>query len=183
MSNVVILHGYAETPKSFWIPYVKGELDKKGYKVFVPQLPNTDNPKLEEQLLYVLENLTLDAETILIGHSSGASLILALLETAKVKVKQSILVAGYCLPLKIQAAETKNIKPEYDWEKIKNNCDDFIFLNSDNDPWGADDAQGRYMLDKIGQGKLVIMKGEGHMGSDSYNQPYKEFPFLVTLVK
>jgi hypothetical protein len=38
------------------------------------------------------------------------------------------------------------------------------------------------MLDKIGKGKLIVMKGEGHMGSDTFKQPYKEFPFLLKLI-
>jgi hypothetical protein len=38
------------------------------------------------------------------------------------------------------------------------------------------------MFDKLG-GTLIIKSGEGHMGSDSFNQPYKEFPLIITLVK
>ena len=38
------------------------------------------------------------------------------------------------------------------------------------------------MLDQIEKGKLIIMKGEGHMGSDKFRQPYKEFPFLLKLI-
>ncbi|MEK7577324.1 MAG: hypothetical protein AAB492_01730 [Patescibacteria group bacterium] len=30
---------------------------------------------------------------------------------------------------------------------------------------------------------MIIRHGEGHMGSDSFKQPYKEFPFLVKLIE
>lgn len=76
---------------------------------------------------------------------------------------------------------TKILQGKYDWEKIKNNCGEYIFINSDNDPWGCDDKQGMEMWKKLG-GRLILWHGEGHMGSDSFNQPYKEFPFLVSLV-
>ena len=55
-------------------------------------------------------------------------------------------------------------------------------FSPDNDPWTCDDKQGRMMLDHLG-GVQVIPKGEGHMGSTTYNQPYKEFPLLVKLVQ
>lgn len=32
-------------------------------------------------------------------------------------------------------------------------------------------------------GDLIIRHGEGHMGSEKFNQPYKEFPLLVNLVR
>jgi hypothetical protein len=37
------------------------------------------------------------------------------------------------------------------------------------------------MFDHLG-GTLIVRHGEGHMGSDSFNQPYKEFPLLEKLI-
>src|SRR3990167_4408055 len=54
MKNVVIFYGYSETPQSFWYPYVKKTLENKGYKVVIPKLPNTNDPKLDEQLEFSL---------------------------------------------------------------------------------------------------------------------------------
>lgn len=181
MKNVVILHGTGETKDSFWFPWLIKELEKRGYVVSLPQLPNPDHPDIKKWLPVAL-NETYTPETILIGHSAGAPLQLSVLENINVRIKQTILVAGYARP------KSDNPKPEpilqdtYNWEKIGNNAGDLIFINSDNDPWGCNDIEGRYMLDQIGTGKLIIMKGEGHMGSDTFKQPYKEFPFLIKLV-
>jgi hypothetical protein len=38
------------------------------------------------------------------------------------------------------------------------------------------------MLDQVGKGKLIVMKGEGHMGSEKFKQPYKEFQFLLRMI-
>ncbi len=179
--NVIILHGTGEGPQYMWLPWIKKKLEEQGFKVFLPLLPNTDDPKLEEQTNYCLENLDINEETILIGHSSGCPLMLSILEQTPKVIKKAILVAGYTKPLKIDPANTKSIKEDFKWETIKKHCNEFVILNSDNDPWGADDNQGRYIQEKIG-GKFILMKGQGHMGSLSFNEPYMEFPFLLQLI-
>jgi len=179
MKNAIILHGSGATPDSFWYPHVKKELEKKGYKVWLPQLPNPSKPNLKEQLSFILKNGKFSEETVIIGHSAGCPLILSILENIDVRIKKAILVAGFSTPLGSDADGI--LQENYNWEKIRQNVEDIIFINSDNDPWGCDDKQGRRMFDKLG-GTLIIRHGEGHMGSDTFNQPYKEFPFLMKLI-
>lgn len=181
--NVVILHGSGETDKSFWLPYAKKELEKKGYKVSIPLLPNTDNPDIKAWLPVALKE-DYSQETIIIGHSAGCPLQLSVLENINVRVKQVILVSGYARKKggASNFEEEPILQKDYNWKMIKENVEDIILINSDNDPWGCDDVEGRYILDKLGKGKLIVMKGEGHMGSDRFKQPYKEFPFLLKLI-
>ncbi len=181
MKNAVILHGTSETDQSFWLPYIKDELEKVGYTVTIPALSEPDYPDLKNWLPTALKE-TYTNETILIGHSAGGPLLLSVLESINVKVKQAILVAGYARPKGKDKKPEAILQEKYNWEKIKENVEEIIFINSDNDPWRCDDIEGRYMLDQLGKGKLIIMKSEGHMGSDTYNQPYKEFPFLLKLI-
>lgn len=181
MKNVVILHGTGETPNYMWLPWVKKELEKKGYSVAIPQLPDTDHPTLENWLPAALKE-TYTEETILIGHSAGGPLQLSVLENINVRIKQAILVAGYARPKGDDPQPEAILQEKYDWDKISNHVDDIIFINSDNDPWGCNDVEGRYMLDKVGKGKLIIPKGEAHMGSEHFNQIYNEFPFLIKLI-
>ncbi|MBI5123409.1 hypothetical protein HZA75_06145 [Candidatus Roizmanbacteria bacterium] len=54
MKNAIILHGSSCNPNSFWQPSIKKFLQKKGYNVWVPQLPNADRPDLKEQLSFIL---------------------------------------------------------------------------------------------------------------------------------
>lgn len=178
MRNAVILHGTSDSPGSYWIPWLKAELQKKGYEVWAPQLPGANQPSLEAQLPFVLEGGRFDEETVLIGHSAGCPLILSALEAIEAPVRQAVLVAGYCAPLPHGGSI---LQPAYDWEKIRSRCQDFVFINSDDDPWGCDDKQGRIMFDRLG-GTQVILHGEGHMGSSRFNQPYKEFPLLLKLI-
>lgn len=181
MKNVVILHGTGETKESFWFPWLQKQLEQKGYSVSIPTLPDADYPDLIKWLPVALQE-TYSPETILIGHSAGGPLQLSVLEKINVKIKQAIIVSGYARPKGEKKEAEKVLQDTYNWQKIADNVDDIILINSDNDPWGCNDEEGRYMLDKLGKGKLIIPKGEGHMGSDSFNQPYKEFPFLIKLI-
>ncbi|MBI3412779.1 MAG: alpha/beta hydrolase [Candidatus Aenigmarchaeota archaeon] len=171
MKNAVILHGSSCTPNSYWLPSIKKFLEKQGYSVWVPQLPNPEAPDLKIQLPFVLKNATFNNETIIIGHSSGCPLILSVLESIDVKINKAILVAGYARkPEKMYEPSLKKeeqdaepiLQAKYNWEKIKQNAGELYFINSDNDPWGCDDDEGEYMFRNLG-GTLIIRHGEGHI--------------------
>lgn len=181
MKNAIILHGTGDSPEGFWFPWLKKELEEDGYEVWVPQLPDAEDPQLDKWLPFILENGKFTEETVIIGHSAGAAVILSVLETLEIQIKQAILVSGYSFSTGTEGINGI-IKKVYDWEKIsKGTVEKLIFVNSDNDPWGCDDFQGRFMLNKAG-GIQIIIKGEGHMGSNYYNQAYKEFPLIKNLI-
>jgi len=146
--------------------------------------PGIDNPKLKEVLPFILKNGEFNQETVMIGHSAGVPFILSVLENIEVQIKQAVMVAGLIEPSTDDQDITKwqkdFLQDRYDWDKIKAHCKEFIFINAANDPWGCNDKQGKKMFDKLG-GTLIINE-EGHMGSDSFKQPYKEFPFLLRLI-
>lgn len=180
MKNAVIFHGTSCTSEMFWYPYVKQGLEKKGYEVWVPSLPQANKPDLNIWLPYALENGKYAQDTVIIGHSAGTALSLALLESIQSAVKQVILVAGFCSD--ITGSDGKILKEAYDWEKIRTRSKDFIFINSDDDPWKINDKSGRELFGHLG-GTQITLHGQGHMGSNTFNQPYKEFPLLVKLIE
>jgi predicted alpha/beta hydrolase family esterase len=182
MKNAIILHGTSCTPDSYWFPSIKKSLEKNGYEVWVPQLPDSDNPILSKWFPKALEG-KYSEETLLIGHSAGSPLVLSVLENINVCIHKAILVAGFARKLRMDKDEPQPILQEnYNWQKIKSSVKDLIFLNSSNDPWTIDDEEGLYMWRKLG-GTLVLREGEGHMGSDTFKQPYTEFPLLEKLLE
>jgi uncharacterized protein len=180
MKNAIILHGTGDTIEMFWFPYVAKGLRQRGFEVWLPQLPNANKPNLAEWLPFILKNGKFVEETVLIGHSAGAQIILSLLENIDIKVKQAILISGYSKPLPKTENDPKN-QDNFDWEKIKGKAGEFIFINSDNDPWQCTDVQGKIMADNLG-GRLIVMH-DGHMGSQTHKQEYKEFPLILELAK
>ncbi|AKM82369.1 TPA: alpha/beta hydrolase [Candidatus Berkelbacteria bacterium] len=180
MKNAIILHGTGDSADNFWFPYVKKELESRGYDVWLPNLPCAEKPNIKDWLSFVLESGKITEETVLIGHSAGAQIILSVLENLNIKIKQAILVSGYSKELPKDVNSEMN-KYEFNWESIRPHAGKFAFVNSDNDPWGCDDKQGRIMFDHLGGMQIILH--EGHMGSNKFNQPYKEFPLIVKLVE
>lgn len=179
MKNAKLFHGTGCSPNSYWFPYLKRELEKRRYTVYVPQFPNPDKPLVKTWLPVALKQGAYDADTVIVGHSAGTGLALSLLERINTQVRLVILVAGFA---RANGRVEPILQKSYDWKKIKKHAKKFIFINSDNDPWGADDNEGRYLFDHLG-GTQIIKHGEGHMGSDTFRQPYKEFPLLVKLIE
>lgn len=181
MKNALILHGTSGTPESFWQPSIKQFLESIGYQVQVPQLPDTDYPDLEKWLPVALD-FDFNEESILIGHSAGGPLVLSVLERISVQVHKAVLVAGYARPKGEKKEAEKILQTTYDWNRIRSHVKDIVYLNSDNDPWGCDVAEGMYMFQRLG-GTLVLRSDEGHMGSQKFHQPYRSFPLLEKLLE
>ncbi len=184
--NALILHGAGNNSEGNWFPWLKGELVKIGYQVFSPDLPHTDNPKLEEWLEAVKKTgFQFNEESVLIGHSCGGTLILSLLERLPktVKIKRAILVAA---PLdKGVVKEYWLLKEDlcqdfYNFEKIRNSCNEFILIYSQNDPYDCGERHGKVLEEEL-SGKLLIMKDQGHFNLE-VSQDYKQFPKLLEII-
>lgn len=175
MKRAIIFHGTDCKPEDFWYQWLKTELEKEGYQVDLPYYKDMNRVPIAEFLPGVMKRFPLTEETLLVGHSAGAPLILAMLEKTDQRIHKAVLVAGFSEPL--SGDRDVILQDSYDWKKIKQGAKNFVFFNSDNDPWGCDDKQGKRMHDNLG-GKLLIRR-DGHFGSTSMNQPYQEFPELL----
>lgn len=184
MKQMILLHGTDGSDKDyFWFADTKKFLASRGYDVWWPQLPNTQKPKLEESLEFVELNVpALDEESIIIAHSSGCPLALSLLENNMFTVKQVVLVSGFYQPIDDEGFSELMLPADgFDFDRIRTGAHEFVLINSDNDPWGCDDKQARPVAEAL-DAKFILAKGEGHMGSGSFDQPYREFPLLKELL-
>ena len=137
MKNAKIFHGTGCTPNSYWFPYVKKELEIRKYIVDIPQLPNADTPVLEQWLPVALSTGVYDEDTVIVGHSAGGPLLLSILENLTIQIAKAILVSGFARQKKEWKKPEKILQPKYNWEQISKNVKQIVFINSDNDPWGA----------------------------------------------
>lgn len=187
MKNALILHGAANNHTGNWFPWLKERLEEKGYKVWSPDLPNDQRPIQKEWLETIFSNKDwqFNEESVIIGHSAGATLILRILDRLKdgEKINQAIFVA--CPIDKGQFPQFWQYKEDltkdpFNWEKIKKSAKDFIFIASDNDPYDCGERHAKLMHQNLG-GKLVIKKGQGHFNLEIGEQ-YRQFPELLDLV-
>ena len=146
----------------------------RGYEVEVPHHPGLNVEPIGTFLPGVLAAHTFDEHTVLVGHSGGAALLLALLE--RVRVDRAFLVAGYCT--RPNESEEPVLQETYDWEAIRAHAGELYFINPINDPYGCDDRQGRAMFERLGGTQIV--RDDGHFGD--HGQAYDEFPLLDRLI-
>jgi len=181
MKNAIILHGTENNPNDNWFPWLKKELERKGFRVWVPFLPCSDKPNVDKYNSFLLPDWQYNSDTFLIGHSSGAVAILSLLQNLPkgTVINKAILVAGFKDNLEWDALDGLFIH-SYDWEKIKRRCKEFVFIHSDNDPY-VPMEHGKFLHGKLG-GRLIVKKGQKHFSISSFGEKYKQFPLILDLL-
>jgi len=103
ISNVIVVHGspsedrtrekdYVLDSKKSWIGWIKKELEKKGVSCFCPQMPLPWNPKYSEWKKE-FEKISIDENSVLVGHSAGGGFLVRWLGEEKKKVRKLILVS------------------------------------------------------------------------------------------
>lgn len=131
VKRFVILHGREGSPTANFIPWLRGEIEKRGYEVQVPELPNSQNPDDLEQAEYVKQHCVIDEETVVLGHSFGGVVALRLLEMG-LKMNRAVLIAtpfsGTYLDGDERPTITSALKKGFDFEKIRDNCLGFTLL-------------------------------------------------------
>ena len=159
--NYVILHGYTGRNDKNFIPWLKHELEQRGAKVQVPQLPNTDNPTEVEQVQYVLDHVQFDENTVLIGHSLGGLVAMRVLEKLPHKIHHLMLVAPAVLRQFYQGSDDIDTKTgerkrfidhfsyDFDFDKISSQAVHKTILQDNNDSESRKPSM-RYIADNIG---------------------------------
>lgn len=124
VKRFILLHGRGGSPQDDFFPWLKGLLEKHGYEVLVPSLPNTDNPDDKEQTEFVASHCKIDESTIIVGHSFGGIVAQRLLEQGH-KANGLILVAtpytGNFIDGKKRPTVKKALEKGYNFGIIKKN--------------------------------------------------------------
>lgn len=184
MKNALILHGWGNNSKDNWFPWLKNELELRGWKVWVPDLPHTDKPDIRNWDPFILNSFNINNDTVLIGHSAGSVEILSILGQINTKVKKAILVAGFTDMIKeeVMEAELKGLfKKPFNWENIKENADKIILIHSDDDPY-VKLKHGEILKEKL-DAKLIVKKGQKHFSISTGGEKFRKLPMILELLK
>jgi predicted alpha/beta hydrolase family esterase len=180
--NFIIVHGTLGALEGNWFPWLKKELEKEGYKVFLPRFPTPKGQSLKNWLL-VLNSLPVefDKNLILVGHSSAPAVILRKLEEIEKPVFAIFLISGFLGEIGNEEYDKLNasfFKTSFNWKKIRKNTKHIFVYNSDNDPY-VPLKKGRELAQKLGV-ELKVVKNAGHINSES---GFYQFPQLLKDVK
>ena len=180
MKRAVIVHCWGGNSNYAWYQWVKAELEKQGYSVTVPNMPDPDPPKLATWLPHLQKVIgEPDDELLLIGHSIGTVTIMRYLETLESgQVGKVILVAGFTDQL--GSKELENFfDTRLDFGKIKpKSKNGFVAIQSDNDPF-VSEQYGERLKDEL-DAKVVIKHNAGHMsGSVDGEEACTELPEII----
>jgi len=180
--RVFIIHGWDGYPEEGWFPWLKKELESKGFQVHVPQLPEAGTPRINNWVPKLAEVVGVaDENTYFVGHSMGCQTIVRYLETLPegAKVGGAVFVAGFFKSLTLEKDEEKDIADEWlkaslDFEKVKSHLPRSVAIFSDNDPWVPRENQEDFK-EKLGS-EIIIEHDKKHFsGSDGV----KELPIVL----
>jgi len=85
VKKVLVLHGTGNNSQGNWFQWIKQTLGEENINVAVPDLPSEFDDKVQMEFLAENYKEFLDENTVIIGHSSGATTALKIAERFKVK--------------------------------------------------------------------------------------------------
>lgn len=177
MKRVFIIHGWGGYPEEGWFPWLRRELENKGFDVHVPKMPSPEEPKIDPWVSHLSRAVrSPDEQTYFVGHSIGCQTILRYLEglPVGVKVGGAVFVGGWFVLSDLETEEEKVIgKPwvetPIDFNKVKSHTENFRAIFSDNDYVIPIENKGMFE-ERLGA-KTILEHNKGHFtGSDGVTE-------------
>ncbi len=185
MKKAIIVHGWDGSPEEPMHRWLKKELEKRGYDVIVPKMPNPGEPEIGAWVSYLNKIIgKLDEKTLLIGHSIGCQTIMRYLAKENFNGKINIIfIAGW---FKLDNLESKEIeaiaKPwltiPINFNKVKQKINSLVVFLSNNEPYNFVDYNAKMFKEKLGA-KTVILKNMGHFSEDT---GVKQLPEILQFI-
>lgn len=182
MKRAVLLHGTSSSPDGNWLPWLKSELERRGYQVWAPELPNNKTPNRHVYNDFLLNSEWDFTDNLVIGHSSGAVSILNLLADGRCPpIATGVLVGVWTDTAKahldhdgLRRERFSDLIPTkgFDLGLIKQKAHHFLLLHGENDPYCPLD-QAQWLAEQTSS-ELIVIPGGGHLGST-----FSELPELT----
>ncbi len=176
--KVLIIHGFGVTSQSCFYPWLKYELESKGFNVELPELPEPEDPLVEEQVQYILKNYP-SQKHIIICHSFGGCVGMKLIESLDYEVESLYLVSCFGDNNFHEGdADIEKLEHTTDWifnyEDIKSKCQNIHVLNPSIETF-VTDAQMNDLASNLGTSVESFEVVENHATG-------KEEPGLLNII-
>jgi predicted alpha/beta hydrolase family esterase len=173
--RVFIIHGWDGYPGEGWFPWLKKELESSGFEVSVPQMPKSEEPRINNWVPAMAEIVgDPDNQTYFIGHSIGCQAISRYLEKLPegLIVGGVVFVAGFFKRLSHLESDslTKDISREWlsspiDLNLVRRHVNKSVAIFSDDDPFVPLDNKEDF-TNKL-DSKIIIEKGKQHFSGST----------------
>jgi hypothetical protein len=153
-------------PNAGWLKWLNKELSSKGFKVFAPNMPDKENPKIDAWVNFLKKIVgKADKDTYFIGHSIGCQAILRYLESQDNKVGGIIFVGGWFKVKGLESKEEEEIASPWvntpiNLEKVRKKINKIVSIVSDDDPFVSLE-NSKIFKERLGA-KIIIEKGKRH---------------------
>ncbi|KAA2265666.1 alpha/beta fold hydrolase [Solihabitans fulvus] len=187
MSTIVVSHGLEANGDSVWFPYLRAELEAKGHKVIVPNLPEPGAPK-PAAWLDTFDQAVAKAgpaeDIVLVGHSIGGVNVLRMLEqhdtAERGRFAGAVLVSTASHEVGYEALAGFFATP-FDWDRIRAAATEFRVLAAADDPVNVPDPVEHVGELVRGLGATAVLTATGgHLGA--FADDHIDLPEAVRLV-
>lgn len=177
MKRAFIVHGWGGDPEEGWFPWLKSELEKRGFVVAIPNLPEADKPRIQNWVPALANAVGVaDGNTYFIGHSMGCQTIIRYLETLPegVKIGGAVFVACFLKRLDgLEEGEKETgahwMDSKIDLQKVKSHLPKSVAIFSDNDPFVSLDNRDEYE-NILGSEILIEHNAQHFSGSEGHTK-------------
>ncbi|MFA4845176.1 MAG: alpha/beta fold hydrolase [Patescibacteria group bacterium] len=188
MKRIFIVHGWDGYPEEGWFPWLRRELEARGFEVHVPQLPEPGSPRMKNWVPALAKAVgTADEQTFFVGHSMGCQTIARYLASLPegVQVGGAVFVAGFFKRLTNLEDDEEVREIASEWLTTPLNLADVfshlrksVAIFSDNDPFVPMENQEDFR-DQL-QSKIIIEHNMGHFSGRRDN--VLELPVVLEAV-
>jgi len=171
MKKVYIIHGWDGSSDEPLFVWLDKNLSDKIFEVKRLDMPDPEVPVIEKWLEKMNQEILLDENTILVGHSVGCQAVMRFLESKKInfKIKGILLLAPWMhldqTTIEEEGEEVVEIARPWmetpiNFEKVKNSSEKITAIFSDNDDF-VPISEEKFFAEKLGA-KTIMEHEKGH---------------------
>lgn len=173
--RVFIVHRWDGSPSKDWIPWLKLELEARGFIVSAPQMPQPEAPSIHEwvgHLRFLVD--APDRQTFFVGHSIGCQTILRYLQDLPKNIEVGgVLMVAPWVHLNMAAYKDENdidtaeewLQDTIMWNRIPPHTKNITAIFSDDDPY-VPALDQKLFEEKLGA-QTIIEHKKGHIDQDA----------------
>lgn len=157
--RIIFIHGNQTEHWSFgWAPWLKQELENRGYKTFFETFPDSIIARAKYWLPFLKDHIKAGENDVLVGWSSGA--VATMRYSEKNKILGSVLI-GPCYTDLGEELERQSgyYADPWNWENIKFNQTNIALIYGDNDPF-IPQEQFEFIAEKLKPNVIKIPNGK-----------------------